>query len=81
MALNADDLKNKGIFAPTAIDTTPAGTAFDVSGYAAINVPAAAEYYINEDSANKITRAGIIWIHPTVTELVFTGATPVEVMG
>ena len=71
---------NKGFFAPTGIVTASAGVPLDVELYSAVGSPDSYEYYINTDSANKITRTGLIWIHPNVTALVFTADTVLEVM-
>lgn len=80
MGLNEQDLQNRGIFAPKAIVTAAAGTPLDVKPYHSVGTPAEFEYYINSDSGNKITRTGVINIHPETLTLTFTAETVLEVM-
>lgn len=80
MSLNQQDLENGGIFAPKVIVTAAAGTPLDVRPYVAVGTPSEFEYYINDDDSNKMTRTGVINIHPDVGTLTFTAETVLEAM-
>ena len=80
MGLNAQDLENRGIFAPKAVIVSGTG-ALNVTSYTAVASPDSSfEYYINSDSGNKMTRTGVLWIHPDVLTITLTVSTNLEVM-
>ena len=78
--LNQQDLENKGIFAPKIIITASAGVPLDVRPYHSVGTPSEFEYYINSESGDKMTRTGVINIHPEVATLTFTAETVLEAM-
>ena len=67
-------------FAPTGIVTITGGADFDVTPYLAIATPTNFEYYINQDSANKITRNGVLIINQDILTIQITTTTVFEVM-
>ena len=77
--INEEDLKIRGIFAPKAIASSGV-TAFDVSNFTAVGAPGDYEYFINTDSGNKMTRSGVLWLHPDVLTITLTADTVLEVM-